>query len=290
MNYMRPGFEDKYGIQQLQDKILEIAVYIDEFCQKHNIDYCLMGGSALGAKRHQGFIPWDDDLDIFMTPDNYEKFRDRFQEEGEKEKFYLQEYGKQKNGMVTVPKLRMNETLYEEDLTKDWDIHKGIFVDIFILHNCPNNKLAQAWQYFWAKCVVVKGLSMRRYKGKSLAQKLMVAFAKMMPKWLALGFGLKQVYRYRNKKTKYICNFLGKTSLKRDVYRKEWFEKTEHVPFETVQLKVCAGLHEFLSNSFGNYMIPPDEESIRRAQHVGNWSTTVGCNGKGKYKDEQNLI
>lgn len=160
---MREGLDDSYGILLLQDKILEIASYIDNFCDAHSIDYCLMGGSALGAKRHGGVIPWDDDLDIFMTPDNYEKFREYFIAEGDKEKFYLQEYGKRENGMVTVPKLRMNGTIYMEELTKDWNIHQGIYVDIFILHICPNQKILQLWQFFWAKCVVVKGLSLRGY-------------------------------------------------------------------------------------------------------------------------------
>ena len=75
---MRDALDDKYGLLAVQDKILEIMAYVDAFCVDHDIEYCLMGGSALGAKRHQGFIPWDDDLDIFMTPDNYEKFRDIF--------------------------------------------------------------------------------------------------------------------------------------------------------------------------------------------------------------------
>ena len=67
---MRGGLDDSWGFLELQDKILEIAVYVDRFCEEHGVDYCLMGGSALGAKRHGGFIPWDDDLDIFMTPDS----------------------------------------------------------------------------------------------------------------------------------------------------------------------------------------------------------------------------
>lgn len=78
LKYMRQNLEDKYGLLEIQDKILEIMVYVDSFCQKNRIEYCLMGGSALGSKRHGGFIPWDDDLDIFMTPDNYERFRALF--------------------------------------------------------------------------------------------------------------------------------------------------------------------------------------------------------------------
>ena len=84
MNYMRPDLVDKYGFLEIQDIILGMMVDLDRFCSDHGIDYCLMGGSALGAKRHGGFIPWDDDLDIFMTPDNYEKFRDCYYEYGDK--------------------------------------------------------------------------------------------------------------------------------------------------------------------------------------------------------------
>lgn len=292
MQYMRENTEDSYGIKPLQDKILEMAVYIDEFCQKYNIDYCLMGGSALGAKRHEGFIPWDDDLDIFMTPDNYEKFRDCFNLYGDKEKFYLQECGKRKNGMVTVPKIRMNGTMYIETLTKDWDIHQGIFVDIFILHRCPNNKLLQLWQCFWAKCSVVKGLSMRNYDDKKGFMGFLVKFSKILPEWLMLDFALKQLYRFRNVKSDYFCNFLGKAVFKKGIYKKKWFENTEYLPFETVKLKVPCGLHDFLSERFGNYMIIPDQQSIKRAQHADKWylEAPFEHSENRQYKDEHKLI
>ena len=68
-------------IKQVQKKILEIMMYIDKICKANGIAYYIMGGTALGAVRHQGFIPWDDDLDIFMTPENYEKFKAVFYKE-----------------------------------------------------------------------------------------------------------------------------------------------------------------------------------------------------------------
>ena len=63
-----------YSIHELQECILSVMKDVDRFCKKNKIQYYLMGGSALGAMRHRGFIPWDDDLDIFMTYDNYQKF------------------------------------------------------------------------------------------------------------------------------------------------------------------------------------------------------------------------
>lgn len=293
MKFMRDNLEDKYGILALQNKILEIAVYIEQFCTQHNIDYCLMGGSALGAKRHGGFIPWDDDLDIFMTPDNYEKFREKFAQFGDHEKFYLQEKGKTKCGHVTVSKLRMNGTTYIEDITKDWDIHQGIFVDIFLLHNCPNNKLKQLWQCFWAKCAVVKGLSMRGYSRQKGIRQFLIWVAKILPRKLMIDFALKQVYRYRNVQSDFYCNFLGKAVYKKGLYKKVWFNKTEHIAFEKTQLRVPVGLHEFLTERFGDYMIPPSEERIKWEQHACYWDTEkhfTDCTDDMCFSDEKYLV
>lgn len=296
MNYMRKNLPDDYGILRLQDKILEIAVYIDEFCKKHAIDYCLMGGSALGAKRHGGFIPWDDDLDVFMTPDNYEKFRNAWKLYGNHEKFYLQEWGRRKNGMVTIPKLRMNNTMYMEELTKEWDMHQGIYVDIFILHVCPDNKLKRLWQFFWAKCVVVKGLSMRGYSRQTGIRKMLVQTAKLLPEGLAVTYALKQVYRFRGCKSRCYCNFLGKAIYKNAIYPKKYFAKTVYVPFETVKLRVPVGIEQFLRKRFGNYMQIPSRDRIQWEQHAYMWDIAKSFEDympkemKHGFKDERKLI
>jgi len=290
---MRPGLSDEYGLLKLQNKILEIMVYVDKLCQENNIEYCLMGGSALGAKRHGGFIPWDDDLDIFMTPDNYEKFREVFKKKGDKQLFYLQEWGLT-DGMITISKVRMNGTLYVEELLKGWDIHHGIYIDIFILHNCPNNKLLQLHQCFWAKYVIMRGLSLRNYSRRKGLLGFLLKCMNLLPKRFLIKHGLKQVYKYRNKNTNYYCNFLGKAVFKKAIYKKEWFQNMQYVPFETVQLKVPEKLHEFLTARFGDYMKVPSPERIRWEQHAEYWDVNNKqqyCDGKDKvYKDEIFLI
>ena len=69
---------NKQTVRDVQNKILEVMKFVDKVCRDNNIAYFIMGGTALGAIRHGGFIPWDDDLDIFMTPSEYEKFKKAF--------------------------------------------------------------------------------------------------------------------------------------------------------------------------------------------------------------------
>lgn len=289
--YMRDGLDPKYGFLELQDKILEIAVYIDKLCRENDINYCLMGGSALGAKRHGGFIPWDDDLDIFMTPDNYEKFRKVFNENGDKEKYYLQEWGLT-DGMVTISKIRLNNTSYIEESLKKWDIHHGIYVDIFILHTCPDNKLQQIHQCLWAKYVIMKGLAIRGYNRRGGILGFALKIMRHMPDRLWVKHGLKQVYKYRNKQTNYFCNFMGKAVFKNAIYKREYFENPEYVPFEKVELKAPGKLHEFLSERFGDYMNPPSLEQIKWEQHAKYWDVNNGSViiQNEKFRDEAKLI
>ena len=270
MKYMRDNLDPQYGFLELQDKILEIAVYIDQVCKDNDINYRLMGGSALGAKRHGGFIPWDDDLDIFMTPNEYEKFREAFNKSGNHEKFYLQEWGAI-DGMVTISKIRMNGTTYVENAIKEWDIHQGIYVDIFILHTCPNNKIQQMWQCLWAKYVIMKGLAIRGYSRRGGFLGFALKVMSHTPDKMWVKYGLKQVYKYRNKQTDYFCNFMGKAVFNNAIYKREYFEESEYIPFEKVELKVPLKLHEFLSDRFGDYMKPPSPDRIKWEQHAESW-------------------
>jgi lipopolysaccharide cholinephosphotransferase len=289
LQYMRPEIKDEYGFLEVQDKILGIMVDIDKFCTSHNIEYCLMGGSALGARRHGGFIPWDDDLDIFMTPDNYERFRTAFHKEGDKVKYYLQEWGLAE-GMVTIAKVRLNGTSYIENSVKDWDIHHGIYVDIFVLHACPNNRLSQLHQCFWGKYVITKGLALREKDRHRGIRGLVIKVAKIFPERFLVKHALRQVYRYRDKSTKYYCNFLGKAIFKKGIYKREWFDHPVYAPFETVQLKIPGKLHEFLSERFGDYMKAPSPDRIKYEQHAEYWDFEHQKMISNNYKDERRLI
>lgn len=290
---MRCNLSNEHGFLPLQNKILEIMVYIEEVCKENNIEYCLMGGSALGAKRHGGFIPWDDDLDIFMTPDNYEKFRNVFNKNGDKDNYYLQEWGLT-DGMVTLSKIRMNNTTYIEEDLKNWNMHHGIYVDIFILHVCPNNRLLQLRQCAWAKYTIMRGMCNRGYTKRKGVIGIVLNMMKFLPKKFLIKHALKQVYKYRNKQTDFYCNFLGKAVFKKGIYKKEWMDNPKYMLFETIELKVPKELEEFLTDRFGDYMKIPSLERIKWEQHAWVWDVDKDfreyVDNIVDFKDEINLI
>ena len=282
---------DEWGIKRLQNCILNIAQYLHDFCEEYGIVYCLMGGSALGAVRHKGFIPWDDDLDVFMRPNDYERFRDAFRKKGDTENFYLQEWGAC-NGMVTLAKLRLNSsTLIEKDL-ENWDIHQGVYLDIFILHTCPDNTIKRMNQFIWAKYLVTKGAANRGYK-KGGGIGMLVNFCQLFPKRFLLRHALTQVYKYRNEESEYLCHFMGRALLKTGLYKRSYFDYIKKVPFETIELNVPKEVELYLSDRWGDYMkIPPFEETLKY-HHSWKWSDTESFPGyrkRGEYKDEKNLL
>lgn len=287
---MRPS-ADEWGIRKLQNCILHIAAYIDELCQQQGISYCLMGGSALGAVRHGGFIPWDDDMDIFMRPEEYERFRDIFQKEGDHNQFYLQEQGA-KDGRITSAKLRYNYSYYMEETLRDWNIHQGVFVDIFILHTSPECKWQRLRQYAWNKYLVVKGAANRRNYKQGLTG-LMVRLAALLPRRFMLGHALMEMYRYDGTASSLCCHFIGHARLKAGFYRSAYFEGIRRVPFETITLAVPARVEEYLHDRWGDYMQLPPRESITRAQHCVEWSvdeTGTRYRAEATYQDEPYLF
>lgn len=256
------------NVRDVQMKILDIIKYIDKVCRENNIVYYIMGGTALGAIRHGGFIPWDDDLDIFMTPNEYAKFKVAFSKLNQ-DKFVLQEW-KTTEKYLEYAKVRMNGTTFIEENFKDRkDIHQGIYVDIMILHQVSTSKILQKIVYFESKFVTLYGILQRNWKPKSKKQQLVVTFMNFLPcKFLVHQF-YKRIYKYDGLQGNYMyCYWITPANFKSGLFPRAFFENPIDIQFEDTKLMGASNIKEYLTTRYGNYMCLPSKEQQKAAVHA----------------------
>ena len=243
-------------LHHLQQVLLMIAKDINELCLRNGIRYFLLGGSAIGAVRHKGFIPWDDDLDIVMDAENYDRFIKVCREQLDKEKYYLQE------GFVDWPmpfsKIKLRGTTFEEPgQFANPDGECGIFLDVFKVENAPSSSIGQKWQYFCAKYLLCYCLLERGWSEISGMKKLMMMAAYPLKiKWL------RGLFRYQTEKWNGKdggCRFFwaGRYRFAKAFYDKDIFDVAIYVPFEDTKLPVPEKYDKWLTQIFGDYMTPP---------------------------------
>lgn len=260
-------------VRDVQMKILDTMKFIDRLCRENGIIYYIMGGTALGAIRHGGFIPWDDDLDIFMTPKEYEKFKSAMQKDGSS-KFVLQEWR-------TVPdyleyaKVRMNDTTFiEESFKERRDLHQGIYVDIMMLHKVPQGNYIQKLVYFESKFVTLYALSQRNWKPKSKGQAFMLGLLKCLPCKLIAKQCYKRIYKYDGMKEKFsYCYWITPAKFHQGLFSRDFFEEPIDVTFEDTKLYGSKHIKEYLAFRYGDYMKLPSEAAQQAAVHAMIYDT-----------------
>ncbi len=256
------------SLRQVQMKILEIMIYVDKLCRENGIIYYIMGGTALGAVRHGGFIPWDDDLDIFMTPDQYAKFKIAFERE-KSSLFVLQEWSTTEK-YLEYAKVRMNGTTFIEKPFKDRkDIHQGIYIDIMILHKVKNSSFIQKLVYYESKFVTLYALSQRNWTPKTKRQKMALKAMRIMPCKLIANMCYRRIYKYDGMKDNFsYCYWITPAKFRNGLFDASFFSEPVDIPFEGIMLLGSKKIKEYLAYRYGDYMKLPSVQERKSAVHA----------------------
>lgn len=244
-------------IEELHNVQLQMIKYIDEICSKNNIEYMLAFGSMLGAVRHKGFIPWDDDIDIMMTLKEYLIFRNATQKNTTK--YFVQDPQTEKESPFVYPKLRKNGTYMKDDCAYTLKMHEGIWVDIFILIDSCKTKRGIKIQN-----ILIKFFQMMKCKYRYINDKekyRVTALKKIIYKLP------NPLFRFIEKTLfKLICaigsskgdNYylLSNSTLAKSIVPKKWYKNKIRFKFEDTHLLISKYYDDYLKSLYEDYMTP----------------------------------
>jgi lipopolysaccharide cholinephosphotransferase len=257
------------NIRKLQLSILEIFKDIKKVCDDLNIDYFIIGGTALGAVRHKGFIPWDDDLDIGMTRENYNKFLN-VAKERLPDTLFLQTFNTEPNTPFYFAKVRKNDTVFIENYCKNIDMHHGIYVDIFPYDNIPDDIKLRNKQLkkvkLWSNLFIAKSLKGSSVPQDSLRGKLKI-FTRTIFHYLLKPISKGYLYNklddasqeYNHAK----CEMKSFVKYPFLMIPSEDLSNLEKVEFEGIDVNCPGNIKKYMEHQFGDYMkLPPEEKRV----------------------------
>ena len=253
-------------IRIIQKVELIIMHEIDRLCKAYNIEYFLIDGTLLGAVRNQGFIPWDDDIDIGMTVDNYKKFRIIASENLGKD-FYFQALEDESDYSVPCAKVRIRHTNVVEKFSENVDIDNGIWVDIFCFDLVPS-RIAYSKIYNVLLRVAARlNLIKHNYSPSVLTEKRISIFVNELLKYFPISKRKAKVIF-----EKLLYSRIGQNNNDTFVERDNMFWGKFVFPYDVIYPLITISFEnevfscpnkpdEYLSQAYGNYMeLPPVEE------------------------------
>lgn len=247
-----------------QQALLILLREFDRVCKELDIPYVLFAGTMLGAIRHKGFIPWDDDLDVCMLREDYDRLLREADRVLDHEKFFLQKEFSEHWPMF-FSKLRLNNTTCLEKFhPRDPQIHQGVYMDIFPCDAAFGSETGRKLQFLASKVVIAKSLDRRGYDTDSKTKKLFMALCRVLPMnpFLALAKG-------GSKNSGVVHSFFGAaSSYGKNIYPRRYFENRTEVEFGGGRYPVSAEFDPLLRTLYGDYMqLPPPEQRLCK-QHA----------------------
>lgn len=264
-----PHKRNELTLEEYKKILVDALGFIHETCEKNRINYSLLGGSLIGAIRHKGIIPWDDDIDIVLDTKNYQKLIKALTNTKD-DKYKLLTADIENTYYYPYAKLVDTSTDVEEIGCKK--IHDyGAYIDIFCYHNAPKTKLGKIIHYYKIQAykIIFSG-----YAHKEIKKEYKYAFLKKLGKFYAEKIGIQKIIKhynkliskYDNKPSNFVIFDWPVYGWKKDYQEKNNIEAVEECKFENIKSYRFSHYDDILSTTFGDYMTPPPIEK-RQSGH-----------------------
>ncbi len=253
-------------LKKLQATEIGILEAVTNLCEKHGITYFLDSGTLIGAIRHDGFIPWDDDVDITMPYKDYLRFLKIAQKElGDA--YFVQNHETEDNFFRSYTKVSLNGTTVYPRLWKYWDIHHGAWIDIFPLFYADNDKEINKKRKLYRLCIILQKKNFYRnllLQNEKKTIKSSIAYAL----YCLLGIiPVKARKKLHTRLLNHICAKEDGRYLCRCALIIRRFDKASYMgpvlyhPFEHLSLRVPSDYDKVLRDEYGDYMqLPPENK------------------------------
>ena len=254
--------EELRKVQLLELKVLK---EIRRVCAKHDIKYFLTGGTLIGAVRHKGFIPWDDDIDIAMMRPDYDRFLEVAPKELGPEYELLCIQQDERIGTF-FSKVVLKDTVYR-NVQQPAELKKfGFLVDVLPYDTIYDNKLLAKLYFCWLNfCVVLYSMKNGYHNGTTKFKRFVAEAMKLCFFWVPKAWLRRTIinypYRLNKKQTNTRAYLSGRYGIPREMRSAYLFDEYTELPFEDDSFMVLKEYHAFLTELFGDYMkLPPESE------------------------------
>lgn len=258
---------DQKALRELQLAELDGLVFFDKYCRSHGLTYYLCGGCLIGAVRHKGFIPWDDDTDVLMPRPDYERFLELYKKEKPSDRFLLLDDDEEHFYGNIFATLTDTDHTMVKDYQEHLDMPHGVPLDIFPIDGLAEGKIARYIQYIWTMIYsLFRSQTVPKNHGGllSLGSKLLLKiFKKHKTRVRIWKYAEKKMSGYNFDEAQNVAEFCAGYYFMKKVYPRSIYKDVCELDFEGKRFFAMGDYDAYLKIPFGNYMeLPPQEERL----------------------------